>query len=86
MNLMNGINTTVPTADMKSTEHISLDQAERLFRLRKWTEEQTLQFIRDWNAGPHFTQAVLTGDSIQNFDPEECKLFTHLHEKCGVRV
>ena len=67
----------------------SLNEIEQLFRDGRITEEQATSYLRLWNAGPHFTQAVISDNAIRNFDPENKNYITcykHLFDKFGVRV
>lgn len=48
----------------------SLSQVETYFKDGKVTRADVTAYLREWNAGPHFTQAVLAGNRILNFEPE----------------
>jgi hypothetical protein len=69
------------------TENITLEQAEVRLRYRRWTREQAIEFVRLWNTGGHFTQAVVTKDDrIVNFDPELPNFFRSYYEESGVVI
>jgi len=65
--------------------HLSPNQVERLYRDGQTTEDEVAEYLRAWNAGPHFNQAVLSDGAIRLFDPER-PAYHHLHERFGVRL
>lgn len=48
----------------------SLNQVETYFKDGKVSRAEVTAYLREWNAGPHFTQAVIFGRSILNFEPK----------------
>ena len=67
-------------------DHLSLNDVERFFQHGYWSRERTVAFVRKWNEGPHFTQAVVTEGTIRNFDPERNHIWRHLYKECGVKT
>jgi hypothetical protein len=67
------------------TSNSSLERAEELKRNGWITYDELRDFIRNWNAGPHFTQAVYTDGRIRNFDPDRSIMYRHLYAEFGVR-
>ena len=62
----------------------TLNQVGRMLRDGEITEREATEYVRAWNAGPHFTQAVITVHGIKNFNPET-GAYRSLWEKYGVR-
>lgn len=48
---------------------LSLNEVDARYRSGSMPEDQVIAYIRLWNAGPHFTQAVLKDGGIRTFDP-----------------
>jgi len=68
-------------------ERATLNQVDEMYRQGSISEEETIEYIRAWNNGPHFTQAVLTDGKIRNFDPEKSGVFyRHLKEKFNLNL
>lgn len=63
----------------------SLDRAESLYRSGMVSESELETYLRQWNAGPHFTQAVLIDGSIRNFDPDKWGYPSAVEARFGVR-
>lgn len=76
------------TPDFESLwSQLSLSDVDKLWREREITEAQAIAYIRMWNAGPHFTRAVLYGSFIGQFDPEtDGHRYRHLEEKFNLRL
>jgi len=71
---------------MISVQH-SLNEVERMYRCGSVTYEEVRDYLRRWNAGPHFTQAVLADGAIRNFDPEKSGwAYRHLAGEFGLRL
>ena len=49
---------------------LSLAQVESEYRKGLGTYEQLVEYLRAWNAGPHFTQAAWVNGEIKQYDPE----------------
>lgn len=66
----------------------TLEQVQNLFRAGSITEAELVRYIRAWNAGPHFTQAVYSGGAIRNYDAEHIAnvIPAALLQRFGVRV
>ena len=65
----------------------SLNDVERMYRQGTASEAEVIEYLRAWNAGPHFTQAVLSDGAIRNFDPEKSGVFyRHLAAQFGLRL
>ena len=65
----------------------TLNEVEQFFREGRVTEDEVAVFLRAWNAGPHFTQAVLTDGRIRNFDPAlSGACYRHLKDRFGLRL
>ena len=65
----------------------SLNEIENMYQYGMVTEEEVIEYLKSWNSGPHFTQAVLDGYRIRNFDPEKSGvLYRHLKEKFGLQL
>ena len=62
----------------------SLDQVQELTRREAVSPEELTDYLRAWNAGPHFTRAVWCDGSIRNFDPAT-GVHRHLWQKYGVQ-
>ena len=52
-------------------EKLTLDQVSRLYSEGKISREQAEEYVKKWNAGPHFTQAVVGNGWIANRDVVE---------------
>jgi len=63
----------------------SINQIEQMARYGSITEQEVTDYLRAWNAGPHFTQAVWADGAIRNFDPEQGGAYCQLWGKYGVR-
>ena len=69
------------------TKNLSINDVERLYRGGQISEDEVVKYIREWNAGPHFSQAVLSDGRIRLFDPEKSFVFyRHLAERFGIRA
>lgn len=66
--------------------HLSINQVQEMYRQGRASEAAVAEYLRAWNAGPHFTQAVFCDGAIRNFDPELSRGYVHLYEKFGVRT
>jgi hypothetical protein len=65
--------------------NLSINQVEKLYRQGLITEEKVTEYLKSWNAEPHFSQAILSGGAIRTFDPEKSGIFyRHLQEKFGL--
>jgi hypothetical protein len=65
----------------------SLNDVERMYRNGTASVQEVTEYLRAWNAGPHFTQAVLSDGAIRNFDPEKSGVFyRHLKDEFGLRL
>jgi len=51
-------------------ENATLGQIADLYAAGDIGEDEARDYVAAWNAGPHFTQARVIGDSIQQFDKE----------------
>lgn len=49
----------------------TLREADRLLKRGEITPDQAREYVRLWNAGPHFTVAKVQGYSIVNTNPPE---------------
>jgi hypothetical protein len=63
----------------------NLDEAELLYRQGRVSEDDMIDYLRRWNAGPHFTQAVFFDGRIRNFDPTQRSYPPTVEKKYGVR-
>lgn len=63
----------------------SINEMQDKYRWGSVSDEDMCEYVRAWNAGPHFTQAVFSDGAIRNFDPES-GAYRHLWEKFGVRA
>ena len=65
----------------------NLNDVECGFLRSDYSEKEVTEYLRAWNAGPHFTQAVLYDGRIRNFDPEKSGwCYRHVAEKFGVKL
>ena len=65
----------------------SLGEMDELQRQGRVTPDALRDYIRAWNAGPHFTQAVFCDGAIRQFDPETSPTtYRHLHAEYGCIV
>ena len=64
--------------------HHSINEVEAMYHRGMVSEPELVAYLRAWNAGPHFTQAVFCDGRIRNFDPEN-GCYKHLWERFGVR-
>ncbi len=64
----------------------SLNDVERMYNNGTVSWDDLVTYIRAWNAGPHFTQAVYADGKIRNFDPEQLAAPTHLFALFGVKA
>lgn len=65
----------------------SIADVERLYQQGLASEAEVVSYLREWNQGPHFTQAVLQDGAIRNFDPETSSgFYRHLREKFALRL
>lgn len=62
----------------------SISEMQDKYRYGSVSDADMQEYLRAWNAGPHFTQAVFADGAIRNFDPESGS-YKHLWEKFGVR-
>lgn len=69
---------------MTNYKHLSLEQADNYFRQGQISEAEIIEYLRAWNSGPHFTQAVLSDGAIRNFDPDRIKYPREIEERFGV--
>ncbi len=66
-------------------QHMTLNSAEQAYRNGIMSEAEVTQFIRVWNAGPHFTQAIFRDGAIRNYDPEKTRFSKHEIETFGIK-
>ena len=72
---------------MKNLTQYSINQIEEMARFGSITEADITAYLRAWNAGPHFTQAVWADGRIRNFDPEnKGRPYAQLWEQYGVQA
>ena len=65
----------------------SLNQVEQMYRNGTIGRADIVEYLRAWNAGPHFTQAVFADGSIRNFEPDgNYRPYPHLWAEFGVRA
>jgi hypothetical protein len=65
----------------------SINDAERMYRNGTATEAEVIEYLRAWNAGPYFSQAVLADGRIRLFDPEKSGFaYKRLQEKFGLKL
>lgn len=70
-----------------NTAQMSLKEVNYAYQQGLLSEQEAIEYIREWNAGPHFTQAVLIDGSIRNFDPEKSGVFyKHLKDIFNLRL
>ena len=65
----------------------SLEMVERDYKYGLISYEEMVQYIIQWNAGPHGTQAYWSDGAIRQFDPEakNAKVwYGHFQEEFGV--
>ena len=63
--------------------HKTLEEVELLYQRALISFEETRDYVRTWNAGPHLTQAVIFDGRIRNIDPET-RLYKHLYAEFGI--
>lgn len=69
-----------------SLSEMSLDQAEAAWRQGLISEAELVAFIRQWNSGPRFCQAVLSDGAVRVFDPERSGwCYRHLRDEFGLQ-
>ena len=72
---------------MNYLKQYSINQIEEMARFGNIGLEEVTFYLRAWNAGSHFTQAVWCDGAIRNFDPEnKGRPYAQLWEKYGVRA
>ena len=65
----------------------SLNDVEFLYEQGLVSRAEIVEYLRKWNAGPHFTQAVWWDGRIRNFDPEVSIPYQKdVMAECGVRL
>ena len=74
-----------PATESSRLLHYSLNEVEQAYRNGLVGDDELVAYIRAWNAGPHFSEAVWCDGAIRNFDAEETRAYSHLREKYGVR-
>ena len=57
--------------DREEIAKLTLDQVSKAYADGRITREQAEEFVRLWNLGPHFTQAVVGNGWIANHDVVE---------------
>ena len=62
----------------------TLEEVEVLYQRALISFEETRDYVRKWNAGPHLTQAVIFDGRIRNFDPETNRAYKHLYAEFAV--
>lgn len=69
-------------------ETATLNDVERAYRDGRLSRAEAAAYLRLWNAGPHFTQAILAPDGyIRNYDPETHAAFLRPYvDEFGVRL
>lgn len=76
---------TSPEKPKRDLSQSSLDEVENFYQRGIISEEEVVAYLRLWNAGPHFTQAVLFDGRIRNFDPEKsADIYRNQQEKFGL--
>lgn len=50
---------------------LSINDIQERFRAGNIARNDVIEYLREWNAGPHFTQAYLIGKTIFNNEPEK---------------
>ena len=72
---------------MKDLTQYSIEQVEQMARFGSITHDDIVTYLRAWNSGPHFTQAVWCDGAIRNFDPEnKGRPYAHLWKEYWVRA
>jgi hypothetical protein len=71
---------------MKNLNNYSLAQVDSMYQNGALSTDEVTDYLRAWNAGPHFTQAVIWHGSIRQFDPETNHFYQQLYKTYGVRV
>ena len=66
----------------------SLGEVEYMYQKGMISEQETIEYIKLWNAGPcRFTQAILADGAIRQFDPERSgKFYQHLKDKFNLNL
>jgi hypothetical protein len=65
----------------------TLNQVNEMYRQGSIGYKDVTEYLISWNAGPHFTQAVLSDGKIRNFDPEKSGVFyRHLKDIFGLHL
>lgn len=65
----------------------SLAEMDRMYRDGRVTYDEAREYVRRWNAGPHFTQAIIKDGRIQNMEIDVLVLrHKNLIEEFGVKI
>ena len=64
---------------------MSLDEINAAYRSGGISTAEVTAYLRTWNAGADFSQAVISDGGIRTFDPEKSPFYQHLYKEFGVR-
>lgn len=71
-----------PEKKLRNFDSYSLEEMDNFYRQGVATEAETIAYIKKWNQGIRFTQAIIQNTRILNFDPEKSgNAYRHLQEK-----
>lgn len=71
---------------MSKFSALSLERVESLYNNGQMSDSELIEYIREWNAGPHMTQAVYRDGKIRNYDPENHYFSQQDIDEFGVRI
>lgn len=66
---------------------LNLNQIDEMYCRGHLSEGETISYIRNWNQGPHYIQAVLWDGKIRTFDSRISGVcYRHLKEKFNLHL